>query len=80
MPLLSLVSQGHYYQDHKHGRGQYTWADGRIYEGEFYLDVVQGYGRITSPNGRVYEGEWYQGMMHGQGEFIFTLKSYLSDN
>ena len=44
-----------------HGRGLFTWADGRTYDGEYYDDKKQGYGVFTWPDGRRYEGYWLNG-------------------
>lgn len=39
-----------------HGRGLFTWADGRSYDGEYFEDKKQGYGVFNWPDGRRYEG------------------------
>jgi len=41
-----------------HGKGRYTWKDGRAYEGEYVDDKKHGFGVYTWPDGRRYEGEW----------------------
>ena len=53
-----------------HGKGVYTWADGRRYEGEYVNDKKHGYGVYTYPDGRSYKGEWANGKQHGEGVFI----------
>ncbi len=44
-----------------HGRGVYTWKDGRKYEREYFNDKKHGYGTYTWSDGRKYEGEWKNG-------------------
>ena len=44
-----------------HGRGIFTWADGRKYEGEYYDDKKAGHGVFTWPDGRMYDGLWKNG-------------------
>ena len=35
-----------------HGRGYFTWPDGRKYEGQFVDDKKQGYGVYIWPDGK----------------------------
>ena len=44
-----------------HGKGCYTWADGRKYIGDFVNDVKEGHGMHIWPDGKVYDGEWLNG-------------------
>lgn len=44
-----------------HGRGVYTWKDGRKYEGEYINDKKAGYGIYTWADGRRYAGSWKNG-------------------
>ena len=44
-----------------HGRGVFTWPDGRKYEGEYVNDKKHGEGVFTWPDGRKYVGGWYDG-------------------
>lgn len=39
-----------------HGKGIFTWPDGRIYEGEYYKDKKNGEGHFKWPDGRSYKG------------------------
>ena len=39
-----------------HGRGIYTWQDGRRYEGEYNMDKKHGFGKYRWADGREYEG------------------------
>lgn len=41
-----------------HGKGVYTWTDGRKYEGEYFNDKKHGYGVYTYSDNRKFEGEW----------------------
>jgi hypothetical protein len=41
-----------------HGKGIYTWKDGRKYEGEYKNDKKDGYGEYTWIDGRKYAGQW----------------------
>ena len=53
-----------------HGRGVYTWQDGRRYEGDYVHDKKHGYGSYTWADGRKYEGEWAFGKQHGKGKYV----------
>jgi len=44
-----------------HGKGTFTWADGRKYVGEYIDDKKQGYGEFIWPDGRSYKGDWFNG-------------------
>ena len=39
-----------------HGKGIFTWLDGRRYEGEYIEDKKSGFGIFLWPDGRKYEG------------------------
>ena len=39
-----------------HGKGLFTWSDGRKYEGEYNLDKKEGQGIFSWPDGRKYDG------------------------
>ena len=50
-----------------HGKGSYTWKDGREYTGEYFndkkhviiiLSYQKGYGIYVWADGRKYEGGW----------------------
>ena len=62
-----------------HGKGVYSWKDGRKYEGDYNQDKKEGFGIYTWANGRKYVGEWKNGkqylyiidfMRHGKGIFV----------
>ena len=44
-----------------HGKGTFTWSDGRKYIGEYNEDKKHGNGVFTWPDGRSYTGEWQNG-------------------
>jgi hypothetical protein len=44
-----------------HGKGVFTWADGRIYNGDYFNDKKHGYGEFTWPDGKKYCGLWQDG-------------------
>lgn len=39
-----------------HGKGLYTWLDGRKYEGDYENDKKHGLGVYTWADGRIYSG------------------------
>ena len=44
-----------------HGKGVFTWTDGRKYTGEYVNDKKEGKGIFEWPDSRRYEGEWKKG-------------------
>lgn len=55
-----------------HGKGVYTWPDGRIYSGNFQNDQRNGFGVYEWGDGRVYKGFFENGLQHGRGHFTDT--------
>lgn len=51
----------------KHGKGQYSWLDGSLYEGDFEKDLRHGKGTFKWPNGESYKGDYFQDQRTGQG-------------
>ena len=51
----------------KHGKGQYSWLDGSLYEGDFEKDLRHGTGTFKWPNGESYKGDYFQDQRTGQG-------------
>ena len=41
-----------------HGKGTYSWPDGRSYVGEYVNDLKEGNGVYTWIDGRKYDGNW----------------------
>lgn len=52
-----------------HGKGIYTWKDGRKYEGDYTMDKKHGQGVYTWADGRRYDGQWQNGKQHGEGVY-----------
>jgi hypothetical protein len=48
-----------------HGKGKFTWPDGRVFVGSYEDDKKKGYGEYTWPDGRYFKGGWLEGMQHG---------------
>ncbi len=65
---------GEYKNDLKHGRGVYTWLDGRKYTGHYQNDCKHGYGEFEWANGRRFEGHWAYGKQHGFGRYYEPRK------
>ena len=47
--------------DKKHGYGEYTWADGRMYLGEWQEAKQHGTGIVVLPNNIAKKGIWQNG-------------------
>ena len=47
-----------------HGRGVFTWCDGKIYDGEYVDDKKEGYGVFKWPDGKLYMGMWKDGVFY----------------
>lgn len=52
-----------------HGKGIYTWPNGKRYVGDYVNDKKEGKGVFTWPDGREYDGEWKNGKQHGVGKY-----------
>lgn len=52
---------GNYVDDKKHGDGEYTWADGRVYRGQWLNGKQHGIGFMVLPNGTYKKGRWEDG-------------------
>lgn len=44
-----------------HGKGEYHWADGKVYIGNYYNDQRHGEGEFSWPNGERFIGKWTYG-------------------
>ena len=53
-----------------HGKGLFTWPDGRKYVGAYVNDKKEGFGTYFWADGRKFEGEWRDGKQHGEGIFV----------
>lgn len=59
---------GDYFNDKKHGHGQFNWESGNYYIGSYVEDSRHGYGEMYWVDGSKYKGDWEQGVQHGFGE------------
>jgi hypothetical protein len=59
-------------QGRKHGKGELTYEDGRIYIGEFANGFEHGKGRIKYPNNSIFEGRFRFGRRDGPGILKFV--------
>lgn len=48
-----------------HGKGQFTWIDGKVYNGDYKDDKKEGFGEFKWPDGKIYRGQWKDGKQHG---------------
>ena len=55
-----------------HGRGVYTFNDGRVYDGEFVNAHKSGHGYYLWPDGSYYRGRWENGKRNGQGRMVWS--------
>lgn len=39
-----------------HGKGTFSWPDGRKYEGDYVNDLKEGHGVFSRPDGKIYDG------------------------
>lgn len=62
--------EGDFARGKPHGRGIYTWEDGRRYVGDVVDGVCTGEGSLCFPNGSVYTGTVVNAMRHGQGQMM----------
>lgn len=59
-----------------HGKGEFTWPDGKAYDGEYIDDEKHGYGKFSYGDGSYYEGDWQKGRQHGRGKFKGKGKNF----
>ena len=75
---------GDYFNDKKHGHGQFNWESGNYYIGNYFNDKRHGHGEMFWTDGTVYKGDWEQGMQHGFGVITLpdgrTLKGKFENN
>lgn len=67
--------EGSWFQNKKHGRGTFFYADGNVYEGDWQMDERHGRGTMVyypqSVLEEKYEGEWFHGKKHGRGRYTY---------
>ena len=52
----------------RHGKGNFKYADGGVYDGEWEKGIMQGFGRLYYPNNKLaYEGYWRNNAFNGRG-------------
>ncbi|CAE7647017.1 UACA [Symbiodinium microadriaticum] len=61
--------RGQWVHSKKHGRGVYTWPDGREHRGQYQLDTASGFGTFSWPDGKQYHGFWHNAHIIGPGVF-----------
>lgn len=60
-----------------HGKGTFTWKDGRVYVGDYHYGKKNGFGTFLDPNKRTkYEGNWTEGAQSGRGKL--TIEGFKS--
>jgi len=64
---ITLVYEGGFSKNKKHGQGILTWPDGRQYQGNFVNDEFHGQGAMSWPNGHKYVGHYVNGKKEGKG-------------
>ncbi len=60
-----------YFANGQRTRGNFTWADGRIYDGDWLDNKEHGIGSYTFVNGDVYEGQFKEGKREDFGKVCF---------
>lgn len=61
---------GNWVNDRMHGKGEYHFSSGAIYNGDFQDGMMSGEGDYTFPDGATYKGQWTANKMHGQGTYV----------
>ncbi len=64
--------RGEFFDDKKHGKGRYEFANGNFYEGHFAKDRRDGKGRYSWTCGDSYDGDWVEGHMEGEGVTVYS--------
>ena len=54
-----------------HGKGVYTWPDGRKYDGDYVDNKMHGKGVYTWPDGAKYDGDFVDDKIHGKGVYTW---------
>ena len=72
---MQISYDGEYKDDKRHGRGKFTYPDGRIYEGGWKDDNFDGYGTEIFHT-HTYKGHWLNGKKNGKGFCRYSNGSY----
>jgi hypothetical protein len=67
----SVIYEGEWRADKKHGEGIETMGDGSVYEGQFRDNMRNGEGTYTFADESEYVGHWIDGKMQGKGTYHF---------
>jgi len=67
--LPSGIYEGEFLADCFHGKGVYTWPDGRRYQGQWATNFMHGHGTFTFADARKYEGQYRHGEKSGEGSY-----------
>lgn len=65
---------GQWLDDHRHGQGQQSWEDGRVYTGQFRAGKFHGDGHMvwrTDLGIMSYVGQYLEDAKHGQGKYTW---------
>ena len=65
------VYEGDFFDNMAHGKGVYTWPDGKRYEGDLRNDSLHGKGVFDWKDGRRYVGGYVNDKKEGWGEFVW---------
>ncbi len=58
-----------------HGKGVFTWPDGKKFVGDYKNDKKDGNGTYWWTKDKYYEGEWVNSKQHGKGKYVFGNKT-----
>ena len=50
-----------------HGKGKFTWGDGKTYIGQYEDFMRKGFGKFYWNDNKYYEGQWLNNKQHGKG-------------
>lgn len=67
---------GEFAADQMHGKGRFSFSDGRMYIGEWSHGKMHGEGRTEWPSGAIYEGGFRDGQRSGYGTYSCNGESY----
>lgn len=59
---LTNMYEGEFWQDMKHGQGEFRWQTGGLFRGRYHYDLKHGFGEMIWGDGSVYQGNWVNGI------------------